>query len=342
MKHLLGAAVALTVAAWIAAPVQASPVTGTAIYPLTPSGGNYYIPVRGGETGRFIGQLGMVWDEPVEVTSLSLSIFNDPGDPRAIPETVRIYTAPNTFVDVLFTPKVDGTLYGEYFLDFSANPIQAVNSYVVVVMLHEKLLPGYGYWHVGLVNGTMTFGAESLGNDKDVNLNSQSFGTMMSFSAGTPAPNFGSAERTNNGDLVNNYGSNGVLWAASHAGKTIELTATYEDLQTIGSIGLAFAGDDGNRYSPASITVVGTDKDGELIATMDIAINAESALYGRYALNDDFVDVKYLTLQFVVPLDIPGTGYIGIHEFQAFAPIPEPATMSLLALGGLALLRRRK
>lgn len=31
----------------------------------------------------------------------------------------------------------------------------------------------------------------------------------------------------------------------------------------------------------------------------------------------------------------------GIDEIFAFQPIPEPASLSLLALGGLALLRRR-
>ena len=38
-----------------------------------------------------------------------------------------------------------------------------------------------------------------------------------------------------------------------------------------------------------------------------------------------------------------GSHSFGLTEFQAFAsPIPEPMTMSLLALGGLALLRRRR
>jgi len=36
------------------------------------------------------------------------------------------------------------------------------------------------------------------------------------------------------------------------------------------------------------------------------------------------------------------SGYFGLSEFQAFAAIPEPATMTLLALGGLAMLRRRR
>jgi len=35
-------------------------------------------------------------------------------------------------------------------------------------------------------------------------------------------------------------------------------------------------------------------------------------------------------------------GAFGIHEFALYAPVPEPATMTLLALGGLALLRRNR
>ena len=39
---------------------------------------------------------------------------------------------------------------------------------------------------------------------------------------------------------------------------------------------------------------------------------------------------------------INGDVNFGLVNFQAFAPVPEPATMALLVLGGLAMLRRRK
>ena len=84
--------------------------------------------------------------------------------------------------------------------------------------------------------------------------------------------------------------------------------------------------------------------------------------YDRYDLVDKdgnpviFSNITSLTITFPAPNDTGawwGTGsYYGVTEFQAFTlptptevgirVIPEPATMTLLALGGLALLRRRK
>jgi len=352
MKRIIGAALVLTMASFLAVRAQAQPVAGTNMISLVQAGSNWYIPVRTDSDtviNRVYGEIGVVWDEPVYLTSMSMTIFNDPGDPRAIPETIRLYTAPDTFYDVPFTPKMAGTTYGEYVLNFGQS-IPAVNSYVVVAFRKEDTLPGYHYNHIGLVvtgatSDAITFEAESMKKEKDVNLNSQLLGTTMSLSAGTPSTGtgvLGSVERTNNGDLVGNYSTNGILWNDSHNGQTVELIATYENVQTLGSIGLAFAGDDANRYCPALVTVIGTDENNKVIATMeDIPISIESALYGRYALSDDFVDVKHLILQFMVK-DVPNGKWVGVHEFQAFGrPVPEPATMSLLALGGLALLRRR-
>jgi hypothetical protein len=348
VKRIIGAVVVLTLAALLTTQVRAQAVTGTGIIRHQSHGGKWYIPVRGAaEAMKFSGQLGMVWDEPVYVTSISLTIFDDVGDSRAIPETLRIYTGPTTFYDMPFTPKEAGTLFGEYVLDFSANPIPAVNSYVVVSVRREDMRAGYVYGHIGVVaateSGGVTIEAVSMGTGiKDENLNMLS-GTTVQLSDGTPAPTFGTVGRTHNGFLAGDYGSNGVLWGADQNGKSLGLTATYDEVQTIGSIGLAFGSDGANRYGPAAITVIGTDEDGDLIASMIIPINAECALYGRYTLSDDFVDVKHLTVEFVVPDNMPGDGWIGIYEFQAFTRvIPEPATMCLLALGGLAMLKRRK
>jgi len=39
--------------------------------------------------------------------------------------------------------------------------------------------------------------------------------------------------------------------------------------------------------------------------------------------------------------DLDADGYSNLEEYLHYAAVPEPATLSLLALGGLALLRRR-
>jgi len=51
-----------------------------------------------------------------------------------------------------------------------------------------------------------------------------------------------------------------------------------------------------------------------------------------------------IRLDVITPRAMPSLsgGSFGVAEFYLFAPIPEPATMTLLALGGLALLRRRQ
>ena len=72
------------------------------------------------------------------------------------------------------------------------------------------------------------------------------------------------------------------------------------------------------------------------------------AQYARYDLDDSFVGVKSLSVTVFAdgPWMDPSGSIFGLTEFQAFSNrlpviVPEPATMSLLALGGLALLRRR-
>lgn len=44
----------------------------------------------------------------------------------------------------------------------------------------------------------------------------------------------------------------------------------------------------------------------------------------------------------MVEIQLDGTNYLHLAEVEAFAPVPEPATMIGLAAGGLLLLRRRK
>ena len=86
----------------------------------------------------------------------------------------------------------------------------------------------------------------------------------------------------------------------------------------------------------------------------DIEMNTWMTQYNRYNLSEEFAGgTDFLTITFPASDSgqwnhlYPSWPIVGLVEFQAFAgqvvpTIPEPATMTLLALGGLAVLRRRR
>ena len=147
-----------------------------------------------------------------------------------------------------------------------------------------------------------------------------------------------------------------------------------EDRPTIGSIGLSFLANNADRDIPKWVII--SDGDGH---NLRVTIDSMMCQYNRYdqglpcdadgnVLGGDpvyfdtvFKNTASLKLTFPEWIDLedePGwraknsdnwwintsgtSGYFGLSEFQAFAAIPEPATMSLLALGGLAVLRRKR
>ena len=130
------------------------------------------------------------------------------------------------------------------------------------------------------------------------------------------------------------------------------------------SVGFALFGNEGgNRVAPECVTILGY-KPGSTLAdySADVYLNDVQTYYNRYDLKDSdgapivFAGVSRLEILFPESsssawLDKPANAnwYYGLTEFQAFSNtvpnafttnVPEPATMSLLALGGLALLRR--
>jgi hypothetical protein len=64
-----------------------------------------------------------------------------------------------------------------------------------------------------------------------------------------------------------------------------------------------------------------------------------AAVSGQDVLLAGFPKTRYVALANLVN---GGSAYVGLSEVQFFGFIPEPGTLALLALGGLALLRRRK
>ncbi|MCL2700727.1 MAG: PEP-CTERM sorting domain-containing protein [Phycisphaerae bacterium] len=148
-----------------------------------------------------------------------------------------------------------------------------------------------------------------------------------------------------------------VHFDAGQAEKEHALTIAYDAAQTVASVGIAFAGDKG-RDIPRWVVISGYNSTTDTLYSeridFDVEDNPTLALliqYGRYDLPTVFEDVDWLKLTFP-PSDgtsadaanwwLNGDQNFGVVEFQAFGVIPEPATMTLLALGGLALLRRRK
>ena len=138
--------------------------------------------------------------------------------------------------------------------------------------------------------------------------------------------------------------------------------------EAIGSVGLSFGGNNGGII-PKWFYVTGSG--GQMLK---VDVNPMMAQYNRYYEGENaageivsfesvFPATDWLKITFPPTLEknpdltgptvdataasnrywVLGNSYgFTLTEFQAFAPIPEPATMSLLALGGVALLRRRK
>jgi len=155
------------------------------------------------------------------------------------------------------------------------------------------------------------------------------------------------------------------LWSINNSDMKQSLTVYFdnendldEDKPIIGSIALAMAADHVDRVAPRWVRI---EANGGQYAI--ITLDPNNLLYNVYDLKDAntglaFVNVEYLEISFPVSADannpdwtndyfrhdnMAGTRLFGIAEFQAFAgTVPEPATMTLLALGGLAMLRRNR
>jgi len=326
----------------------------------------------------YTGQMGLMFSEPVYVKSLTIDIFNDGG--RAIPGVVYIYTSRSS-EPLPFTLALPGTTtYGQHTIDFTANGyphgLPVDSSYLTVLVYgNTKDQPNnivYGSSLVAIHPNTAWITADVVSQKKgpDINVNDPDNGfldrlnpsSLQFFGTHAPMATLNNPWTAVDGRIISNTNDekgqrDSITWTRN-AGVEVGMVATYQkkdgEYPTLGSIGLGFAGEGTDRALPDYVTVIATLEGGGT-AEMNIGITKEWVdgawvtpakltdvlQYARYALDDTFVNVTSLTLKFTMPSTT--YNYLGITEFQAFVarPIPEPATMSLLVLGGLALLRRR-
>ncbi|MCL2700068.1 MAG: PEP-CTERM sorting domain-containing protein [Phycisphaerae bacterium] len=192
---------------------------------------------------------------------------------------------------------------------------------------------GYSEICLGLANitGTNTLPvtpnlslAQSAWNNTSVTVNGQSY------------PN-----------LIDNFDgrSNHNAWL-SYAGGPIEMIVTLDDLYSVGSVAMSVNGYTHTWATEVQVFISPDLSGNEWIeATGILTPNWHS--HGYFQI--DFVDESGSPLTFDaqrVRFDVSGGGsdsQIMIEQLYVYgAPVPEPATMTLLALGGLALLRRKR
>jgi len=256
---------------------------------------------------------------------------------------------------------------------FAGQPIAVTATWVTLVQTSKyDPDPGYRADPYSTMNTFWFEGTPCAGPDpKETNLN---------YKRSVSAENdygFGPRECVVDGNLLSHANNDSRFWQVT-AGVEQSFTVTYgaDDLQSVGSIGLSFLANHPDRNAPQWVII--SDSNGHDIK---VEMDPEQAQYNRYdrgwLLNADgevvgdkmvlfadwFKDTASLKLTFPQwagndTLDGGnwwfGTGrsWFGLTEFQAFAGgipkpsvalavVPEPATMTLLALGGLAMLRRR-
>ena len=278
----------------------------------------------------------------------SFTIQQDPSGGRAALKNITVYygsganqgSATFTLADtqaaqtIHFSSPVQtnylliGAQYGSYYTDTGSNldiGIQqvAVNGTVLGATSNLNLLPGV------TVSGSPT--STSVEGNTPAGLGAAIDG-IVAMSSGQ-----------------GNVG-NGVFW---NRGTSATLTVTYPGEQTVGSIALNLASNDGSRHDQAQWVTVSWQGGGSQTFQL-----ADAVPYQQFDLTAP-VTTNSLTLTFDSAAadlyqgwdfwDSGNYAAFGISEFQAFAPVevttPEPATMAFLLFGGLSLagigLRRR-
>ena len=233
------------------------------------------------------------------------------------------------------------------------------------------------YSGTGLLNGTP---ADTL-HSKNLNLKTSVQATTMVVPTNLSYGSGKQFNVVDGRLVAANSTDDSIYWSRGGAGSGTlgaqSLTVYYDGLETVRSVGIGLAGDGSAgaqwvRDTPRWVIISGgtgmSGSETELY-NAKIWLTPELVQYNRYDLMDwdakvDFAGIEWLRITFPTSTSnnnaqtspdledwwIGSNRDFGLNEFQAFdyykpqgfaTPIPEPATMSLLVLGGLALLRRR-
>ena len=351
MKRIAGLVMILTVAVWTGT-AQAD-VTGTMIgalhYPNYQGSGaiGYIDPwYEATRPPSRCAQFGVMWDGPVEISSFTLT--QAPDDIRQRPHWISLYISPT---ECIGTFELADTQDAQ---TITFPPVLAKNAYVMVVvenrgddypsaLWREDNTTSGNYASWGVMDCTFAATPKWPGGIADVNVN---LTATISSSRGPDYSAVSGFGCLADGVIVNTDYLETPFWYWAQSG-ALELTATYATAQAIGSIGLGFVGDPYDRAYPEYVDVYVTYDDNSTSDWIHIPLDGFAfTQYWRYEFDAPFENVQSLTV--VLPTGVDGAwqgtdSFFGLTEFQAFAPrVPEPATMALLTLGGLAMLRRRK
>ena len=294
-------------------------------------GGSYgfvYGPGQNGKPGN--GIFGADFGGTALVDSITIDQYDDAA--RRRPQNVRVYTDATTYITATFADT-----QGPQTVDLKpfngGQPVRA-DSYLEFVVETEY---GAGDPNFGVMD--YSFDGTYVG-PATANLNAGATPSVQN-----PLPGYGFGARTVDGQIVSHNTNDACFWTRDTTGPDA-LTVTYAGAKDVGSIGLGFAGDGPSRDMPKYVVL--SDGNGH---SEQITINLLPSQYMRYDLTTPFLGATYLTITMPPATGtgadsadwfINGDANYGITEFQAFAFVPEPASVGLVALGAGLLLQRRR
>jgi len=321
---------------------------------------------------------GLAFAGPTQVESVTISQFTDEYNRRLI-KTFEVYANGTPVGTVTLDPTRDEQTLP--ILDYDGNPI-VVTATWLTLMLREQYpsMPG-ATDSLSSVGSLHVNGTPCAPGSVETNLNSGLQGAATTYITNygkLPCVTDGDLRcHGNETALFYTTTETGFTWqnkvTDGDGNPVYSFTVSYmndpDNLPTIGSVGLSFLANFACRSVPKWVIL--SDSSGN---ELKVFVDEEVPQYNRYDqgyrfdengeivgeavwFDSLFVDTESLTLTFPTwgtnDTDNWWVGdiYFGLAEFQAFADrvpaydvkaVPEPATLTLLALGGLALLRRRK
>jgi len=247
-----------------------------------------------------------------------------------------------------------------HFADYFDAAVRA--RYITFVMTEQWFYDSVGtklepndYSNVGPIG--LTFTGTQVEVDCNIHLDAS---VVASVYPGVPSqyPWPGSVGSLVDGILYSSDNSGGFSWGRDTTPE-MSVTVEYTSLQSVASVGIALYG--GGQYVncdvPKWVVISGSEEGQSETIYLDQLEpgDAWNLQYNRFNLPASFAEGT-MSLTITFPDNDPdnwwsygstnaGMQVTGLLEFEAFTTptpiIPEPATMSLLALGGVALLRRR-